>query len=121
MEIAKDVMEAIQEVGIQMSYLRTIRGTGPDAAGDTTETHTITAVVSPASGGTIQAFDIRFQNGTLITTHLRALKVAAYGLAFTPLPGDKVSGLEGSTWVVLGCTPQSYQGVPLTYDMTVQR
>lgn len=121
LEMAQEIAEALAEVGVALTLTRTVIGTGPDDSGDTTTTHTITAVVSPASGGTVQAFDIRIENGTLITTNLRALKVAAYGLSIVPQPGDKITGIEDSVWVVLGCTPQSFQGVNLVFDMTVRR
>jgi energy-coupling factor transporter ATP-binding protein EcfA2 len=120
-EMAQEIAEALEEVGVTLTLTRTVIGTGSDDSGDTTTTHQITAVVSPASGGTAQAFDIRIENGTLITTNLRALKIAAYGLAIVPRPGDKITGIEDSTWTILGCTPQSFQGVNLVFDATVQR
>jgi hypothetical protein len=87
----------------------------------TYEDHTITFIVQQASQGTLQSFDIRFDGNTLIETNIRALVVAAKGLTITPQPGDKVTGLEGSQWNVLGNTPVNPAGVPVLYEMTVRR
>ena len=91
------------------------------ASSATEQTQSTYAVVQPASGGTVQAFDIRFERGTLIETNLRALMLSAHGLSFIPGPGDTVTGIEAATWTVLGVTPQSVAGVPVSYNMTVRR
>lgn len=114
---------AMKQNGTPITIVRNTPGvydpaTGTTGAGVRLESPTY-AVVTPASGGTIQAFDIRFQNGTLIETNLRALQVAASGLAFSPKPGDVVEGLEGQTWTILGVTPEGVMGQAVLYKMTV--
>lgn len=124
-DLARKAYEQCKRFGVGITIARTEPGaydpaTGTNTAG-TTQAQSTFAVVSPASGGTVQAFDIRFDSGTLIETNLRALMLSAHGLAFVPGPGDIVTGIEGSTWTVLGCTPQSVSGVSVTYNMTVRR
>lgn len=106
---------------VALTMSTTVSGNGADTTGDTTTTQTVQCLISPASGGTIQAFDSRFDRGTLIETNLRAIKVPAYGLTFAPGPGDTLATLEGGTWKVLGCTPLSYAGTVIAYDLTVKR
>lgn len=86
-----------------------------------TQTANGKAIVSSASGSSLKAFDVQLDEGTLIETNLRSCLVFAYKLAFAPLPGDVVTGIEGSTWTVMGVTPESLQGVVISYKMTVKR
>lgn len=106
---------------IQLS--RTVDGEYDPEAGQssgTTETEDATVVILPTSNGTVQAFDIRFDNGTLIEQNLRALTIAAQGLAWVPAPGDKAT-FDGSDWIFIGCTPINPAGTPLVYKAAVKR
>jgi len=84
----------------------------------TTKAH---AVVSAATGKFLSSFENRFKDGTLIDNDLRTLTVFAYRLGFAPAAGDLVTGLEASTWKVLGMTPESMSGVVINYTLMVQR
>ncbi|MFA5595938.1 MAG: hypothetical protein WDA26_00045 [Pusillimonas sp.] len=80
-----------------------------------------TAVVLPASQGTVEAFDVRFERGTLIESTLRALLIAAHGMEHMPQPGDKVTFPDGSFGTMLGCTPLNPDGAnPVIYQGTVK-
>lgn len=80
-----------------------------------------TAVILPASQGTVQAFDVRFISGTLIESKLRALLIAALGMEHEPRPGDRVTFPDGSAGTLIGCTPLNPDGEnPIIYQGTVQ-
>lgn len=81
----------------------------------------ITCVVLPVSKGVVEAFDNRFEAGTLIEANMRLLKIAAADLAWEPRGGDVVPDLEGALWTVLGSTPMSPAGIPLVFNATVKR
>lgn len=72
------------------------------------------ALIEPASAGAIQAFDIRFEGGTLVESNLRALTIAAESLPIIPLPGDKAE-FAGDTWTLLGNTPLLPDGQTYIY------
>ncbi len=124
-DVARQIYEGLCEVAIDITIGRgTPTGRHSSTEGGRTSYGTAIpakAVSGPASKGTIEAFDIRFEGGSLIETHLRALKVPAYGLEIVPGPGDVVEGLEDSAWKVLGVTPETLVGVPLVYNLTVKR
>jgi len=111
--------------GQSITITRTTPGAYDPTTGQTgtatTLTQTVYAGVSPASGGMIEAFDIKFDQGTLIMTNLRSLMVSALEATFAPAPGDVVTNLESSTWNVIGVTPQSAQGHVIIYQFTVMR
>lgn len=80
-----------------------------------------TAVILPASQGTVQAFDQRFVSGTLIESTLRALLIAALGMEHEPKPGDKVTFPDGATGTLIGCTPLNPDGAnAIIYQATTQ-
>lgn len=89
-------------------------------SGGTTESQDATVVILPASNGTVQAFDIRFENGTLIEQNLRALTIAAKDLTWVPVSGDKAT-FDGSEWTFIGCTPINPAGTPIVYKAAVRR
>ena len=124
-QLARKVYDQAKRFGVAIVVTRDTPGAFDPVTGGPTPGVTLTqstyAIVQPASGGTVQAFDIRFEAGTLIETNLRALMLSAHGLSFVPGPGDTVTGIEGSEWTVLGVTPQSVAGAPVTYNMTVRR
>lgn len=79
------------------------------------------AVILPASQGTVQAFDVRFEGGTLIESRLRSLLIAAHGMTHEPAPGDKVTFPDGRVGSLLGCTPLNPDGMsPIIYQGTAQ-
>lgn len=79
------------------------------------------AVILPASQGTVQAFDVRFEGGTLIESRLRALLIAAHGMEQEPAPGDKVTFPDGKVGTMLGCTPLNPDGAnPVIYQGTAE-
>ena len=81
---------------------------------------TIKAVILSASKGTIEAFDNRLVNGSLIDEKLRYVLAAAKGAPFEPKSVDMLD-FDGATWTVLGCTPLNPAGTPLLYPMGVMR
>ena len=116
--------DAIEDNGEPIIFKRTTTGTfdpvsGEDAGGVTTQ-FTRMAIVSKASGSVAAAFDNRFEGGTLIDTHLRAVIVAGLDLPFAPMPGD-VAEFDSCTWTVLGSTPERAEGLDITFNLTVKR
>lgn len=121
-ELAADAEELIAEFGQQMTFSRTVHGDYDPSAGgssQTTVTWTGNVVVQPASQGTIESFDVRVVDGTLIESNLRSLLISA-AMERAPEPGDKVA-FEGSTWTLLGATPLNPSGTPLIYTATARR
>lgn len=122
-ELQQDALELLEEFGRKIPFSRTIDGEyDPETGGSsgTTQTETATVVVLPASNGTVQAFDIKFDNGTLVESNLRALVIAAKGLDWMPSPGDKAT-FDGADWTFIGCTPINPAGTPLVYKASVRR
>lgn len=122
-EMADMALEMLAEFGRTISLSRTVGGDyDPDTgtSGGTTETQDATVVILPASNGTVQAFDIRYENGTLIEQNLRALTIAAKDLAWVPVAGDKAT-FDGSDWTFIGCTPVNPAGTPIVYKAAVKR
>lgn len=122
-ELQQDALELLEEFGCKIPFSRTIDGEyDPETGGSsgTTQTETATVVVLPASNGTVQAFDIKFDNGTLVESNLRALVIAAKGLDWMPSPGDKAT-FDGADWTFIGCTPINPAGTPLVYKASVRR
>jgi hypothetical protein len=82
--------------------------------------YTAKCVVLPASKGTVEAFDNRFDGTTLIETSLRSLLIAASGLDEAPEPGHTVS-YEGASWHLIGATSLSPDGEPIIYRASMRR
>lgn len=79
------------------------------------------AVILPASQGTVEAFDVTFKDGSLIESKLRALLIAAKGMAHDPMPGDTVTFPDGKVGTLIGCTPLNPDGMnPIVYQGTAQ-
>jgi hypothetical protein len=94
---------------------------GPDwdpIPGEDTRT-SATCVILPASKSTIEAFDNRFEAGTLIDERLRFVIMAASGLPFVPKGADYLE-FDGGRWFILGVTPLSPGGVDVLYKMGCQ-
>lgn len=122
-ELQQDALELLEEFGRKIPFSRTIDGEyDPETGGSsgTTQTDMATVVILPASNGTVQAFDIKFDNGTLVESNLRALVIAAKGLEWMPSPGDKAT-FDDADWTFIGCTPINPAGTPLVYKASVKR
>lgn len=116
-------LRLLTNYGRSIQLSRTVGGDyDPDTgtSGGSTETQDATVVILPASNGTVQAFDIRYENGTLIEQNLRALTIAAKDLAWVPIAGDKAT-FDGSDWTFIGCTPINPAGTPIIYKAAVRR
>lgn len=85
----------------------------------TTTTQTLNIAVLPASQGTVEAFDIKFEKGTLISSNIRSLIISAVA-DFAPMPGDMVT-FEGSDWTLIGVTPLNPGGTAVLYTGTAKR
>lgn len=125
-EMSDVALETITEFGTTITFGRSVPGEYDPATGTTTGDVILSwpalAVILPASQGVIEAFDVRFQDGTMIESNLRALLVAAQGMARAPLPADSVTFPDGGKWQALGCTPLNPDGgTPLIYNVTVRR
>ncbi len=115
-EMADVALEMLAEFGRTIQLSHTVDGEyDPDTGTSvgTVETQDATVVILPASNGTVQAFDIRYENGTLIEQNLRALTIAAKDLAWVPIAGDKAT-FDGSDWTFIGCTPVNPAGTPVS-------
>lgn len=130
LEAQEDARELLEEFGREITISRAISGYGP--AHNPGQSHVITglatAVVLPASKGTIEAFDNRIEGGTLIDEKLRyvmmlpkIVKTSPFGPeAFEPQSLDVLT-FDGYDWTVLGCTPLNPAGTPVLYSMGVKR
>ena len=126
-ELQEIAAENIEEYGEVIKLVRVtpaatdpITGEPVPGATETRVEHECFGIVGKASGGVIQAFGNRFENGTLIETHLRTVVVAALGLAFEPMPGDKAV-FDSHEWTALGSTPERAEGLNVTFSLTVKR
>lgn len=123
-EMAALAAEMIAEYGQVLTMRRVTEASYDPATGmtspGTTEEQPITAVVLPASKGTIESFDNKLVNGTLIESNIRALKIAANGLLWPPGPGCIVV-YEGQEWKMLGATPSNPAGTALVYSASIMR
>ncbi|SEB99913.1 hypothetical protein SAMN05216205_1197 [Pseudomonas mohnii] len=123
-EMAQMTLDMMAEFGRPLTLRRTIAGKYDTSIGKNrpgvVEEQVITTIVRPASQGTVQAFDQKFQEGTLIESNIRALKIAAKGMLWPPAPGHVVI-LDGEEWKVIGVTPVSPAGIDLLYSASVMR
>lgn len=122
-EMAAMALEMLAEFGRTITLSREVSGTyDPDTgtSSGTTETQDAIVVIQPATGSTVSAFDVKFDNGTLVEQNLRALTIAAKDLAWMPVAGDKAS-FDGSDWTFIGCTPINPAGTPIVYKAAVKR
>jgi hypothetical protein len=72
---------------------------------------TLPGLVLPASGGTLEAFDVRFMQDVQDAANVRFAIFAADGASFRPGPKD-VADLygDGREWLVMGNTPLNVDG-----------
>lgn len=117
--LASTALRLIEANGRSITVKRT-SGTHVPATGGYTPTATtsgtLKAVVLPASKGTIEAFDNRVVDGTLIDEKLRYVLAAAKGAPFEPKSNDLLE-FDSLTWRILGCTPLNPAGTPLVYKI----
>ncbi|MCW8158977.1 hypothetical protein D7243_22685 [Stutzerimonas stutzeri] len=123
-EMAGLAAEMIAEFGQVLTLRREVEASYDPATGQmqpgATEEQPITALVRPASKGTVEAFDNKLVNGTLIESNIRALKIVADGLLWPPGPGCVVE-YEGHEWKMLGATPTNPAGTALIYSASIMR
>lgn len=123
-EMAELAAEMIEEFGQTLTMRRVTEASYDPATGmtspGTAEEQPITAVVLPASKGTVESFDNKLLNGTLIESNIRALKIAANGLLWPPSPGCVVM-YDGQEWKMLGATPSNPAGTALVYSASIMR
>ncbi len=123
-EMAALAVEMIEEFGQELTLKRVTEDAYDPATGEVTpgvtETQAIKVIVLPASKGTVEAFDNRLVNGTLIESNIRALKIAAKGLLWPPGPGCVVE-YEGQDWKMLGATPSNPACTALVYSASIMR
>lgn len=77
---------------------------------------TLNAAILPASGGTVEAFDVRFFDGLNASLNLRFAIISAEGATFMPQPNDEAT-FEGRDWQVMGCTPLNVDGTAVIYSV----
>lgn len=132
-ESQQDADELLKEFGRGITISRAMAGTSDPATpwipGEPTiAVYTVAAVVLPASKGTIEAFDNRLENGTLIDERLRYVlmsplmtRTSVAGPATIEPQSLDVLTFDGHDWTVLGCTPLNPAGVPVLFPMGVKR
>jgi hypothetical protein len=117
-------LSLIAKFGRELTMSRKISGSYNPETGlvddDISEAQTIRAVVLPASKGTVEAFDSKFEAGTLIESNIRALKIAADGLLWPPSPGNSIT-IDGEVWTMIGSTESSPGGTPMVYSASIKR
>lgn len=122
---AASAARMIRKAGTSAMLQRTVAGTYNPATdtttGGRTDSYPCRVVILPASKGTIEAFDTRWEGEALIETNLRSVLMAAKGLPIAPGPGDfLVVGSE--TWKVIGSTPLAPDGTTaIFYRLGVRR
>lgn len=114
----------LDEFGRDITYIRYTKGgdlVGGTASRAIEMQTTLKSAVVPASGGTLEAFDVRFFEGISAATDVRFAIVATLQpdgtpAAFMPSPGDEAT-FDGRTWLVMGNTPLNVDGTPVTYSI----
>lgn len=69
------------------------------------------------AGGGVKADDA--YSRYLVSGKVRKLLVAASTVPFVPKQGDQVTGLEDTTWTVIGSNPLAPDGVPITFTLAI--
>ncbi len=122
----------LKKFGRQITIRREIIEANPDRPWEPgavyTATYTATAAVLPASRGTVEAFDNRLENGSLIDERLRYVLMSPVMAKTSNLGPDVIEPqsldvltFDGHDWTVLGCTPLNPAGTPVLYPMGVKR
>lgn len=122
--LAEEARALLTELGQPITFKR--YGKGGDLVAGTAiralllETQLSVAIV-PASGGTVEAFDVRFMSDVKAGTDVRfgicsTLTPQGAVPAFQPGPGD-VAEFEGREWDVMGNTPVNVDGTPVVWSI----
>lgn len=80
----------------------------------------LTAVILPASQGTLEAFDVRFMSGVMDDLNVRFCIMSAKDSTFTPAPKDVADYYDGE-WQVMGCTPLNVNGTAVIYSVGLRK
>lgn len=119
---AKTALALIKKFGGDITIARKVGGdydpVEGEVVGDSLEqtSGVFKGVVLPASKGTLEAFDIRLEDG-LTVDQVRFIILAAKDAPFRPEGTDTIEGLEGRNWIILGSTPLAPAGVPVIYKV----
>lgn len=109
-----------KNITITRQTLETFDAPAGEYTSQTPESQTVKAVVLPASGGKVQALDLRYNLGELTYQKLNYFIVAGIDLAFAPNPNDEVT-IDSENWYVLGITPLNpNDGTPLIYEVAIR-
>lgn len=124
--LAAEAKALIQELGRPITFLRYAKGQPGDLLeGTVTRTEigrtVLSGAVVPASGGTLEAFDVRFMDGAMTAGDVRfalvsTLQADGSAAGFQPGPGDEAE-FEGRTWLVMGNTPVNVDGTPVVFSI----
>lgn len=116
--------ETLDKFGFAMTIKRysttkdTVAGT---VARTVSQQQELTAVILPASKGTLEAFDVRFMSeGVLTDMNVRFAILSASGSTFTPGPKDVAEYFDGA-WQVMGCTPLNVNGTAVIYSIGLRK
>lgn len=117
--IRAEAKAILAEFGFDMTVNRYTFSTDP-VTGIVTKTllatQPLTAVILPASKGTLEAFDVRFMSSAMEGTDVRFGILSAEGAVFQPEPLDEAVFFDG-TWDVMGCTPLNVAGTAIIYSV----
>lgn len=126
LELQALAYELLDEFGRDVTFVRYDKVGAVDVLEGTVErvplaTQVLRVAIVPASGGTLEAFDVRFMDGINDATDVR-FGICAARLAngspatFMPEPGDEAT-FDGRTWLVMGNTPLNVDGTPVSFSV----
>ena len=118
-----DVQGILEEFGFQMKvtrYSSVSNGVAGTVARTVLMEQELTAVILPASQGTLDAFDVRFMSDVLASTNVRFCIMSSKGSTFTPSPMDIAEYYDGE-WEVMGCTPLNVEGTGLIFSVGLKQ
>lgn len=122
--IREEAKAILEEFGNSMTVKRYADSADPVAGTVNrvlSQQQSLTAVILPASQGTLEAFDVRFMSDVLEGTDVRFAIMSASGSSFTPGPKDVVEFWEDGQWQVMGCTPLNAAGIPVIFSVGLKR
>lgn len=116
----------LSEFGRDITFIRYDKAAAVDPLEGTVSrvvllTQTLRCAVIPASGGTLEAFDVRFMSDVADSTDVRfaicsALQSNGAPALFMPEPTDEAT-FDGRTWLVMGNTPLNVDGTPVIFSI----
>ena len=122
--IREEAKAILEEFGNSMTVKRYADSADPVAGTVNrvlSQQQSLTAVILPASQGTLEAFDVRFMSDVLEGADVRFTIMSASGSSFTPGPKDVVEFWEDGQWQVMGCTPLNVAGIPVIFSVGLKR